>query len=632
MNCLWYNYSMINRRGFTLVELIVVIVVIAILATLATLGFNRYLEDGRDNRRASNATTIAEALEKYYDRNGEYPSCAAITAAGSIVTTATLKGVDQSALLVPDADSSVTNSIKCGTTLTPGGTTNDFIQYAGDGSADCNGAGSCLSYTIRFRNEGEGTVSEITSRRTANLATSGAIKNLTATPVCYTGMNLTWASIANTTSYTLQRATDAGFTANLSTSSPTTNSSSVTGLTAGTDYYFRVKPEGTTQSGAWSNVETATTLQLGTPTISATVNSTSQITTNWTTPSNAGCGGASTNYTVQRANDSAYSTGLVSVSNQTGNSYVHTGLTVGQTYYFRVRALTTGDTSNWSNTASTSTVPNAPTNVSATVNSATQITVAWTASTGATSYVIRYGTTSSANSYSTTTTGTSVPVGGLSQGTTWYFRVFAVSGGVESTGSSVVNGTTPINAPGAYNMNGSTDGTWVNGSSPAGCPAGTSAEYYWNANGGGWVQGTQYQAVGYYLNPGQGVTIQVATRCFKNGIYSGWTWSNNSYGYTRPGMNLWMGLGADGCSGGFCGRVVNAGWNNMCGTGSPTIYAHQYSAYTSWVADSSTGDSIRWKGASGAGVWVYYDNINIGCTSSSGAIQVPSAYKCNGCS
>ena len=73
---LWYNYFMINRRGFTLVELIVVIVVIAILATLATLGFNRYLEDGRDNRRTANATTIAEALEKYYDKNGEYPSCA----------------------------------------------------------------------------------------------------------------------------------------------------------------------------------------------------------------------------------------------------------------------------------------------------------------------------------------------------------------------------------------------------------------------------------------------------------------------------------------------------------------------------------------------------------------------------
>lgn len=623
---------MINRRGFTLVELIVVIVVIAILATLATLGFNRYLEDGRDNRRTANATTIAEALEKYYDKNGEYPSCAAITAAGSIVTSSTLKGVDQSALLVPDADSSVTNSIRCGTNLTPGGTTNDFIQYVGDGSADCNGSGSCLSYTLRFRSEGDSSVSEITSRRTANIATSGAIKNLAATPVCFTGINLTWSSIANTTNYTLQRATDENFTANLSSTSPTTNSSSVTGLTPGTDYYFRVKPEGNGQSGAWSNVATTSPLELGAPTISATVNSTSQITTNWTTSANAGCGGSSTTYTVQRATNSAFSAGLASFAGQTGTSYVHTGLTVGQTYYFRVQGVTPGDTSNWSNTAATSTVPNAPGSVAATVNSATQITVSWAASSGATSYTIRYGTTSAANSYSTTTTGTSVAIGSLAQGTTWYFQVFAVSGGVESAGSSVVNGTTPINAPGAYNMGGSTDGTWVNGSSPVSCPSGTTAEFYWNANGGFWVQGTQHRNVGYYLNPGQGVTIQVATRCYKGSVYSGWTWSSNSYGYTRPGMNLWMALGGDGCSGGFCGRVVNSGWNNMCGTGSPTIYAHQYSAYTSWVADSSTGDSIRWKGASGAGVWVYYDNINIGCTSSSGAIQVPSAYKCTGCS
>src|SRR5690349_17112284 len=105
---------MTNRRGFTLVELIVVIVVIAILATVAIIGLDRYAQDGRDTRRSSNVTAISEALEKYYDKNGEYPSCAALSATGSTVVTTTLKGLDASALLVPEAGTAIDNSIECG--------------------------------------------------------------------------------------------------------------------------------------------------------------------------------------------------------------------------------------------------------------------------------------------------------------------------------------------------------------------------------------------------------------------------------------------------------------------------------------------------------------------------------------
>lgn len=619
---------MINRRGFTLVELVVVIAVIAILATLATIGLNRYLEDGRDTRRSANVSTISEALEKYYDKNGEYPSCAAITGAGSTVAGTVLPGIDESALVVPDAGSSTTNSIRCGTTLATNG--EDFIEYVGDGSPDCAASGSCLSYTLRYRQESDSTIAEVNSRRTADFATSGSIRNLAATVNGFNGANLTWSAIQNSNQYTVQRATDDAFTANL-VSTPTTNTSlAVSGLTAGTDYFFRVMPTSGGQSGVWSNTATTTTLELGDLTISATVNSTTQITTNWNVPSNAN---GTTTYTLQRATNSTFTTGLATFPGLTTTSHVSTGLSVGQSYYFRVQAFATGDTSDMSNTAASTTIPNAPTGVTATVNSATQYTISWTAAGGATSYIVRYGTSTAANTYSATTTGTSIAISSnILQGTTHYFKVYSAASGVESSASATVSGTTPINTPGTYNMSGSNNGSAAFGSSPVSCPSGTTPDYYWNANGGFWVQGTQHQSVGYSLAPGQGVTIQVATRCIKGGVVSDWRWSNNSYGYTRPGMNLSMWLGADGCWGGFCGRQVNAAWNNMCGTGAPRIYAHQYSAYTNWVADSATNDLIAWKGASGAGVWVYYDSINIGCTSASGAIQVPSAYKCNGCS
>ncbi len=619
-----------SRRGFTLVELTIVILVIAILATIVTLGLNRYLADGRDNRRVANVTTVAEALEKYYNQNGEYPSCSAITDTGTNVASNVLKGIDQSALLVPDAaGTSTTNSIKCGTTLTTSSNP-DFIEYKGDGSTDCSGSGSCLSYTLRYKSELDNKVNELNSRHTQDIATSGTITNLKAVPNGFKGINLTWATIQNATGYTLQRALDSAFTNGLVATSQPTNSAAVTGLVPGTTYYFRVQPVGTGQTGQWSNTATSAPLKLGTPSVTATTNSTTQITTNWSTVANAD---GATVYTVQRATDSAFTANVVTVSNVNATSYASTGLAIGQTYYFRVQATTTDDTSNWSSTVSATTVPPVPTGVALVVNSATQYTISWNASTGATSYRVSYGATATADTYSVTTSSTSIAISAnILQGTLQYFKVYAAASGVESAASSTVSGTTPINAPGAYNMSGSTDGAAAYGSSPVTCPTGTTADFYWNANGGFWVQGQQYRSVGYSLGYGQGVTIQVATRCVKGAVQSGWTWSSNSYSYTRPGMNFSLSLGPDDCVGGYCGRVVNANWNNVCGTGSATINAHQMSAYDSWTSKGSNYDSIHWKGASSPGVWVYYDSVNIGCTASSGAIQVPSAYKCNGCS
>lgn len=163
---------MINRQGFTLVELLVVIVVITILVAIATVGMTRYLEDGRDSARASSATSIAEALEKYYDQSGEYPSCAAVTAAASTVTSSTLKGLDQSALVVPNATTGTTNSIQCNAVLTTAGTS-DFFQYVGDGTADCTGSVSCASFTLRYRNEADNSIVEVQSRRVASSGGGG---------------------------------------------------------------------------------------------------------------------------------------------------------------------------------------------------------------------------------------------------------------------------------------------------------------------------------------------------------------------------------------------------------------------------------------------------------------------------
>lgn len=64
----------ISPRGFTIVELVVVIVIIAILATLTAVGFSVIKNKGLDKEYQSSVVSIMTELEKYYDKNGEYPS------------------------------------------------------------------------------------------------------------------------------------------------------------------------------------------------------------------------------------------------------------------------------------------------------------------------------------------------------------------------------------------------------------------------------------------------------------------------------------------------------------------------------------------------------------------------------
>lgn len=68
------NTLSVNKKGFTLVELLVVITILAILMTIGIAVYSGVQKNARDLRRKSDLRSIKIALELYYQANGQYPS------------------------------------------------------------------------------------------------------------------------------------------------------------------------------------------------------------------------------------------------------------------------------------------------------------------------------------------------------------------------------------------------------------------------------------------------------------------------------------------------------------------------------------------------------------------------------
>ena len=69
-----------NKRGFTVLELLVTVAIIAILSTVIVSMTNSARIKGRDSGRVSQLRQIRYALEQYRLVNGQYPQCLYVAA------------------------------------------------------------------------------------------------------------------------------------------------------------------------------------------------------------------------------------------------------------------------------------------------------------------------------------------------------------------------------------------------------------------------------------------------------------------------------------------------------------------------------------------------------------------------
>ena len=279
------------------------------------------------------------------------------------------------------------------------------------------------------------TISEITipSNPTATAATG----------VSQTSFMANWSAVAGVTSYFLDVATDAAFSSILGSYnnlSLATTSSSVTGLTAGTTYYYRVRAGNAGGVSGNSNSISIATISVAPVAGTATSITQTSFVANWSAPTGA------TGYLLDVATDAAFSSFVTGYNNLpvAGTSSSVTGLSEGATYYYRVRATNSGGTSSNSSTISVTTIPATPTATAATSVSQTGFTANWNAVVGATSYSIDVATDAAFTSFVTgynnvSVVSTSLVVPSLSSGVTYYYRVRSSNSSGSSASSNTIS-------------------------------------------------------------------------------------------------------------------------------------------------------------------------------------------------
>jgi cellulose 1,4-beta-cellobiosidase len=210
-------------------------------------------------------------------------------------------------------------------------------------------------------------------------------------------VSLTWAASSGAASYNIYRGTTAsGESATPYKTGVTTTTYSDTNVTNGITYYYEATAVNSNSSVESPKSNETSATPLATPTIlTATAASYSEIDLTWN-----GVAGA-TGYGVYRSLDNVNFSG-VGASN--GATYADTKLSPNTTYYYYVEAIGVNSISSPSNTANATTLIAPPTNLTATAGN-TQVSLTWTAASGATSYNIYRGTTSGGEATTAIKTG-----------------------------------------------------------------------------------------------------------------------------------------------------------------------------------------------------------------------------------
>jgi hypothetical protein len=324
------------------------------------------------------------------------------------------------------------------------------------------GLNASTDYYVRIRaynNDGTGSNS-IAFKFTTLINPPAAPVASAATDILKTTTSANWNASATATGYILDVAKDSLFTNFVegfnAKDVKSATSYTITGLTAYTDYYYRVRAYNAGGIGENSNTIYFKTM------INAPIAPVAKASTNITQTSfavNWDSAATALGYYIDIATDDAFGNIVEGYNNvNVGNvrTYQVTGLSSNSNYYFRVRGYNAGGTGENSNVIKTTTLPYppaAPVATSATNILQTSFTAKWNATSNTTGYKLDVATDSAFTSILSGYNDLDVAnvktyaITGLTAATKYYFRVRSYNAGGVSANSNIISVVTLKNPP-----------------------------------------------------------------------------------------------------------------------------------------------------------------------------------------
>ena len=303
--------------------------------------------------------------------------------------------------------------------------------YTTAGSKTISGLTSGTTYYVRVKASSSTLTDSAWKTFTATTpADSLAAPTLTVSTGSASSIVVKIGTVANAESYVLEYAKNSSFTSATTKTYTSAGSKTITGLTASTTYYFRVKATSTNlgDSGwttASAKTSASTTPTLATPTLSATSTTASSVTLSVGSVANA------TSYVLQYATNSSFTSSTSKTYTSAGSKTI-SGLSASTTYYFRVKATAANYTDSAYKSVSAKTQAAGPPLATPAIslsgtNSAIVIKI--DAVTGAEKYVVDYSTSSAFASVTTKTYSSAgvKTISGLTAGKWYYVRVKATA-------------------------------------------------------------------------------------------------------------------------------------------------------------------------------------------------------------
>ncbi|MFZ2836251.1 Fimbrial protein precursor [compost metagenome] len=359
-----------NRSGFTVIELLISIAIIGVLLAISILTFSKQQVEARDQTRYSRSTILAEAIEKYYEEHGEYPSVPSLVSESGVSGSAVAAklNVEIGTIVFPGVGSSTTNSLTSGSpTSTKAKYTASSVNSTENTACQTSATGGCDSFTITYKKEADNTDVVISSRYTDRSAVvtppppppppapdAPSAPTIAATYASNTvtgTASIVTCTGGNTAQYALSSRTNDGTWGSYSAWSTTRTTTAA--ASQGVKYGFRAKAKcvSATSSSVDSPVSAEATYihPIAAPAAPVVVASTSANITTWNWPATTCPSGTTARYQYEFAADWGYDspwygpyTGLLSRTWDTASQ--------GYQYITRVQAhcYNANDTSDWS--------------------------------------------------------------------------------------------------------------------------------------------------------------------------------------------------------------------------------------------------------------------------------------------